>query len=1418
MAISEQLVISARLDLSGVASDVGKLRSQLESANKISATSLDVEAKKSAFLDARIAKEQAAIEKINSLKEQQALKEQARLDAQIAKQESAAQRDATRKEQAAAREQARFDSQIAKQEASSAKILAQLEKQDAAAKTRLTQGNQNGNSAEQKDAIRVAKLYEEGIRLKQQLAQIKGAFFSDEDRAKAEAFALSINKINVDKINKDFGQTNTGTRNFVGNLADASIQLGFFAEKLNVLKGNAQTAFLELDTARKKLSTISNDANGLIVALRGVAETNKFQATTAQLASAAYEVQSAGFTKNADTAKILDAALKGSVGGFSDVTTVSKATISVLNAYGQSADKAASIVDKFTAVQQSGLITVDQYASQISKVAPIAASAGVSLDQLNGFIATATASGVPVEATFSGLRQALASTIKPTKQASDEAARLGIEFNSVALKTKGLNGILTDIKNSGKATGETFTTLFGSIEAVAAIQPAINDLGKLEANIKASANSAELSGKNFEKTASTLKGFANEAEDALAILGGKINETATVFNPVVAGTRSIVTAFRQLPPEVQSVIAVVVGLGATFVGLSAGFTGLLAATTPALGAFAGLAKSLAAVGTSSVSFGGAIDSVKGKFVGVDGAATAAAQNIKNVGLALGTALLAGLAFEAVKSTLDTITTATKGTSEATKGLRADYEEYLRLLKEPIPEPFKQQQKSFKDEFQGRLNAFETVGDAINDTFNKTFNQKEGDLFYGRTNKDVKSEQSSINFDAQLTESNRFADLAARKTEEIQAKIKSGQAVAQKDIDATAKAIQSNISRIQSIEAVGDAQKFAKSAQLNYLEALAAKQQKITEAKLETNKVDKVSDELSKEKLKEAKEEAKRIQSDRNADTEKTIKRSQDDAKSKRDLENANAIKAIEERNAIAKGELDKKQALETEELKDRQSKILQDRQRTFDEIQGAKKLQREEAIDAKKRANELSLQALQQDFDDRQAKQKEERAEKIRQEDEKFANARAERDRKNSEALSGAKSLIANEGEIAKASPEEKAKVTQKIQEEQRIATEAKTQGVAGEQTQEQLVAKAKQLARVQAIATAEEQAKVQLALDELEKANKAKQAEIDKAEDAKRAEAKRVADKEFEVQQQAAKRDFETQQNNEKLAFEQTVLKPEKLKLEKELQADKLAFEQGELAAIKKQQAADERSLRTQQEAEDLALKKAADAELDGIKQAQKQRDIEIDRKFEDEKIARERAFKEEQRNLDKASAAEIQAILGQTSKQLFDAVAAISNSKISAIAGIGAKNNIVPTTGDKGDPLTQIKAGADAIGASTLVTPTATPQASAAKSALQEALRNKIPAFANGGVSKGGLALVGERGREIVNLPKGASVTPANDTRSLLSKGSDNSRVEALLEKLIGSVNRPNLEIKTTDDPVTIATDIYRRTAAQDLKRSGL
>lgn len=1181
-----------------------------------------------------------------------------------------------KKASSAAKDLQRADQLAAKQQSNGQRLLAQLEKQDAVAQRRLTQGNLNGNNAEQKEAIRRAKLYEEEIRLKQQLNQIKNTAFSPEDRAKAEAFANAISKINVQKIEKEFGQVNVGTRNFIGNLQDASAQLQVLAGKLNEIKGNASAAFIELDTARKKLSTISDDANGLVKALANVGKENANQATTAQLAAAAYEVQSAGFSKTADTAKILDASLKGSVGGFSDVTTVSKATISVLNAYGLSADQAAATVDKFTAVQQSGLITVDQYASQISRVAPVAAAAGVSLDQLNGFIATATASGVPVEATFSGLRQALASTIKPSSDATKEAERLGIQFDATALRTKGLNGILADVKNSGKATGDTFSKLFGSIEAVAAIQPAINDLGKLETNIKASSESAGLAEKNFDKAKSTLKGFANEAQNALATLGERINNTA-IFNPLVGGARLLVSAFQAIPEPAQNVIALIVGLGASFVGLSAVITGTLAVTTPTIAAFKILTKAI-------------IEKTAADVASVP-SATASATATAAQGTAAGAAAVGVNSFTAaVKASLVAL-----APFAAIAGVAFGAFKVGELILQ------ERQLREFNDTLDASSKSTQQLG---NQTFALAEKLRALREARAKGGGDTAKESGTLNIVKQ-----QIAELEAQR-----------KAVD----DAASKTLNTDEGKTQKQAFLNT----SKDLQIQ-INALTNESKKLEEAQKKT-----FSSVFTKQiavNTEELKKQAVALKEAQNQDKERAAKRGFDDAKTKRDIENAKAIAAIEEQNALKKGELDRKQQLETDALKERQQSALQEKQRTFDDAQNAKKLQREEAIAALQRAN-------QQKLDD----QKEARAEKQRKDEEKFAAARAERDKKNADALSGAKQLISNEGAIATASPEDRAKIAAQLAEEERIRALAATQGSGGEQTQEQLVAKAKQIAQVQAIATLEEQKKVQFALQALDEANKKKQAELDKAEDLARSEAKRAADKEFEAQQ-----------NAEKLAFEQTVLKPEKLKLEKELQADKLAFESGELAALKKQQLAEERALKLQQETEDLARKKAADAEIEALKQQQKADELAKDRAFEDAKIERERAFKEEQRALDKASAIEIQQILGRSAQQIIDAIAvAKGGTSLSGAIGVG-----------------------------------------------------KIPQFADGVTNfVGGAALVGERGAELVTLPRGSNVIPANQTSQILNNSGGNKTF--------------NFNISNAGDPMEAAFSVQNEIRRIEALNSGV
>ena len=1314
-----------------------------------------------------------------------------------------------KKAQSAANDLSRADQLAAKQEQSAQRLLGQLEKQEAIAQRRLTQGNQNGNNPEEKDAIRRAKIYEEEIRLKQQLNQIRLTAFSPEDRAKAEAFANSISKINVQKIDKEFAMVNVGTRTFIGNMQDASAQLQVLAGKLNEIKGSASAAFLELDTARKKLSTISDDANGLVKALGEVGRANANQATTAQLAGAAYEVQSAGFSKTADTVKILDASLKGSVGGFSNVTTVSKAAISVLNAYGLSADQAAATVDKFTAVQQSGLITVDQYASQISRVAPVAAAAGVSLDQLNGFIATATASGVPVESTFAGLRQALASTIKPSADATKEAERLGIQFGATALRTKGLNGILADVAKSGKATGDTFSKLFGSIEAVAAIQPAINDLAKLEKNIRASAESAGLTDENFDKAKNTIVGFANEAQNALATLGEKINQTA-IFNPLIGGARLLVSAFQAIPSEAQSLIAIIVGLGASFVGVSAVVTGLLTVTTPTIAAFKSLQLAFAAntiaTGTMATVTGAAAtaNAFLAKEITLTGIATAATAAKTVVATAVTQAWTAAVALGSTQITLLGIKTAATaaiaklsfaGFAAGAAGLltplglvalaigalvigvkpffdafdnskvNKSLEETREKLKQIREERGKIDQEKPEDDQFGNKGWFQNPFDGAATRRRDTI--RIGEELTSERSDSTRILNESIKTLQNFGQAN--ADVAKRTKLSAEKQLKFNEAIKgeKEEIDAL---IEGRKALINEVGASTPAAKLVRGDISTLVARKKLLDQRVADVKDSTEKEVAAIAEVTDAQRKQAIE----LKETKNQDKEKNLKRIFDDEKLKLDIANKKVIEKIEEENTKKKGDLDRKQALETESLKVKQQNALQDKQKAFDDIQNAKKLAREQAIDDKKIANENKLNALKQAFDDRQNAIKEARAENQRKDDEAFALARSERDkqiadaiserdRKNSEASTGAKLAIENEGKIATADPNEKDKIRKQIAEENRIRNEAKSQGQGGVLSQDQLIAQAKQLARVQAIATAEEQTKVSLALAELEKANSAKQAEIDKAnkaaqdaadkaEDIARANKKRAADKAFELQQQTEKRAFDEAQNVEKLKFEREVLTPEKLKLEQELQAQKLNFERTELAALKTQQAQQERDLKLKQESEDAALKKASDAQIDAAKAKQKADELILDRKFEDEKIERERSFKEQQRALDKASAIEIQQILGKSAQQIIDAIATVKGaSNLSGAVGIG-----------------------------------------------------KVPAFASGVTNfVGGAALVGERGAELVTLPRGANVIPANQTRNVLNSGGNKTYT---------------FNITNAGDPMAAAYQVQREIARSDALASGI
>jgi len=320
------------------------------------------------------------------------------------------------------------------------------------------------------------------------------------------------------------------------------------------------------DFASAKIKTLGVNADALVPKLSTLSNELSGQVSQLELLQASYDVASAGFGETAELVDVLKASQLGATGGFSDLATVTDATTSVLNAYGLETDKAAKIVDGFVQTQNDGKIVVEQYAQQIGRLAPIAAGAGVGIDELNAAISSVTATGVPVESTFAGLRQVIAAIQKPTGEAAKAAKKLGIDFSASALKSKGLGGVLQEVVDKGGASEETLALLFGSVEARTAVLPLLNDqLVSFNKNLENQANAQGTAADAATTSSNTIQGqltrlgsaftnLAGEGSEFGAIIRETLKVTAVTVEALAIAVKLAILPFRQF-------FAVISGVG-----------------------------------------------------------------------------------------------------------------------------------------------------------------------------------------------------------------------------------------------------------------------------------------------------------------------------------------------------------------------------------------------------------------------------------------------------------------------------------------------------------------------------------------------------------------------------------------------------------------------------------------------------------------------------------------------------------------------------------------------------------------------------------------------------------------------------------------------------------------------------------------
>lgn len=263
---------------------------------------------------------------------------------------------------------------------------------------------------------------------------------------------------------KALGKINQGVINVTSSFAKWGLATTVAIASLSVVEAT------KFETKMAEVSTLLEDTSGLEGMEQAIKDLAiQYGQFPGDQVEATYSIISAGAKTSADAMQTLEAANRLAIGGVTEVAIAADGLTSTLNAYAGEVESATEVSDSMFVAMKAGKTTIEELSNNIGSVAPIAAEAGVELDELLAATAALTKGGVKTSVAMTGLRQVVASILKPTAEAQKEAKKLGLEFNSTALESKGLQGFLKDLEEKTGSNKDSLTQLFGSVEALGPI-------------------------------------------------------------------------------------------------------------------------------------------------------------------------------------------------------------------------------------------------------------------------------------------------------------------------------------------------------------------------------------------------------------------------------------------------------------------------------------------------------------------------------------------------------------------------------------------------------------------------------------------------------------------------------------------------------------------------------------------------------------------------------------------------------------------------------------------------------------------------------------------------------------------------------------------------------------------------------------
>jgi len=183
-------------------------------------------------------------------------------------------------------------------------------------------------------------------------------------------------------VSKAANKVGSGISSSLG-MAVGAAGLGYALVTMTKKAARFQKAMNEVNTIARLSRSELKDLGDEVLSLGA-----EIGATSEDLTSGLYQALSAGVPKD-NVIEFLRVAGKSSIAGVTSLETAVDGLTTVMNAYGLESKDAMMVSDKMFQIVKDGKINFEQLAGNISKLAPMAKAAGLSMDEMSAAVATA---------------------------------------------------------------------------------------------------------------------------------------------------------------------------------------------------------------------------------------------------------------------------------------------------------------------------------------------------------------------------------------------------------------------------------------------------------------------------------------------------------------------------------------------------------------------------------------------------------------------------------------------------------------------------------------------------------------------------------------------------------------------------------------------------------------------------------------------------------------------------------------------------------------------------------------------------------------------------------------------------------------------------------------------------------------------